>query len=250
MINNALVFLKKPVSFNGLFNLYPPSVDEVIGNSKYPLYLKILTTSQEEIEDFYIEKNINAERIPTPLEYLMAMSYNDDTKQMEQETIDAFYYFTHEKITMIYKEKMILIGNPAEVLSKAHSIKDLNFITENNFFDFQNKVREVCGIEPIEAPNPDEDPRVKRIKAKARYRDKIKAKKGLALKNGSMLAAICCMGFGLNPLNIGEISYASALTLMRYYQEKEKYDTDIRSIQAGADSKKVKAKYWIRNIDD
>ena len=29
----------------------------------------------------------------------------------------------------------------------------------------------------------------------------------------------------------------------------EKYDIDIRSLLAGADSKKVKPKYWIRNSD-
>jgi hypothetical protein len=33
-------------------------------------------------------------------------------------------------------------------------------------------------------------------------------------------------------------------------QQKEAYDIDIRSLLAGADSKKVKPKYWIRNIDE
>ena len=58
------------------------------------------------------------------------------------------------------------------------------------------------------------------------------------------------MGFGLNPLNIGEISYASVPVLIRFYQEKDKYETDVKSLLAGADSKKVKPKYWIRNIED
>jgi len=65
-----------------------------------------------------------------------------------------------------------------------------------------------------------------------------------------MLASICCMNFGINPLNIGELSYASISILMRYYQEKEKYNIDIQSLLAGADSKKVKPKDWIRNIED
>ena len=46
------------------------------------------------------------------------------------------------------------------------------------------------------------------------------------------------MGFGLNPLNIGEISYASVPVLIRFYQEKDKYETDVKSLLAGADSKK------------
>ena len=105
------------------------------------------------------------------------------------------------------------------------------------------------GEKALEPPNPNEDPRIKKMKAKARYRDKIKAKKGGGLSLQTSLEAICCMGIGITPLNIGELSYASISTLMKTYQEKEKYEIDVRSLQAGADSKKVKPKYWIRNLD-
>ena len=57
------------------------------------------------------------------------------------------------------------------------------------------------------------------------------------------------MGIGITPLNIGELSYGSISTIMNMMQEKEKYDIDIRSLLAGADSKKIKPKYWIRNND-
>ena len=57
------------------------------------------------------------------------------------------------------------------------------------------------------------------------------------------------MGIGITPLNIGEMSYANVGVLMKIYQDKEKYDLDIRSLLAGADSKKIKPKYWIRNTD-
>ena len=33
-------------------------------------------------------------------------------------------------------------------------------------------------------------------------------------------------------------------------QEKEKYQLDVDSLLAGADSKKVKPKYWVTNFDD
>ena len=56
------------------------------------------------------------------------------------------------------------------------------------------------------------------------------------------------MGMGLNPLNNRRV--VPRYPLMRQYQEKEKYQTDIDSLLAGADSKKVKPKYWIRNIND
>ena len=50
-----------------------------------------------------------------------------------------------------------------------------------------------------------------RIEAELSYRDKIKAKQaaktGITLFN--TMASICCMGIGLTPLNIGEMSYVA-----------------------------------------
>jgi hypothetical protein len=57
------------------------------------------------------------------------------------------------------------------------------------------------------------------------------------------------MGLGITPLNIGEMSYAAVGILMNTYQQKEKYEIDVASLQAGADSKKIKPKYWIKNLD-
>ena len=131
---------------------------------------------------------------------------------------------------------------------------ELITIKEDDYFYFQNAIREAIGektVKPPEPVDPDEDPRIARIKAKARERDRIKARQGS--KNGisltTSLTAICCMGIGLTPLNIGEMSYAAISPLMRMMQDKEKYDVDVRSLLAGADSKKIKPKYWIRNSD-
>ena len=53
------------------------------------------------------------------------------------------------------------------------------------------------------------------------------------------------MGIGITPLNIGEISYAALSSIKDMSQKKEKYEIDVRSLLAGADSKKVKPVYWI-----
>ena len=145
---------------------------------------------------------------------------------------------------------MIVIGDLTEVLPQLKSIEQLRILKEDNFFGFQNLLRQSIGEKEIEPYNPDENPKVKYFKAKARLRDRVKAKSKDALTLGSTLASICCMGFGLNPLNIGELSQAAITVLMRYYQEKTKYDIDIKSLLAGADSKKVKPQNWIRNIED
>ena len=244
---NISAFLKLPVEFHGKCLIYPPSVNEVVGNKDALFYARLLSTSQEEIEDMYREKGIE-EKPMTPLEHLLGSAYR--SPKMAEKIKKAFYFFLREPVQFLYEEKAIVVGDIKETLKITNDIGKLRIIREDEFFEFQNTIRAMMGEKEIEPPDPDEDPRVKRIKAKARYRDKIKAKKGMGLKLSSALISICCMGLGLNPLNIGEISYASIPALIRYYQEKDKYKTDVQSLLAGADSKKVKPKYWIRNIED
>jgi predicted nucleic acid-binding Zn-ribbon protein len=168
---------------------------------------------------------------------------------------EAFAFFCKVEINFLFQERKIVIGNLEEQIKSVTSIEQIQYLSEEEFFDFSNLVREACGDRPIDPPEPDdpnEDPRIRQIKEKARKRDRIKAKQGR--ENGisleTCLVAICCMGIGITPLNIGEMSYASVGEIMRVMQDKEKYDIDIRSLLAGADSKKIKPKYWIRNTNN
>ena len=90
--------------------------------------------------------------------------------------------FCKTDIAFLYEEKKIIIGNLEEVVTQITNIDELVYLTEGEFFDFQNLIRESIGdkaIEPPEPFDPDEDPRVRHIKEKARERDRIKAKKGV-----------------------------------------------------------------------
>lgn len=245
MINPA-VFIGAPLYYKN-FKIYPPKVKDVAGNPKFGQYLRILTFSQEEIEDEFVEKDLDISKLPTPFEFLLANCYS--SPQVAQLTKEAFKFFMGIDVDFLYDIKKIIIGDVQEILKTVKSVDDLKFIEEEDFFDIQNLVREVSGQKTVERPNPNEDPRIKRMKAKARYRDKIKAQQGKGISLLTSLASICCMGIGITPLNIGELSYASVSLLMATYQEKEKYDLDVRSLLAGASSKKVKPKYWIRNLD-
>lgn len=133
-------------------------------------------------------------------------------------------------------------------------MEDLKFITEDDFFDFQNLIRQAVGDKVVEKPPEDEDPRVHKMKAKSRYREKIKAKrageKKDAMSFSDSLISLCCMDMGINPLNIRDLTYASISPLIRRYQEKIKYQLDVDSLLAGADSKKIKPKSWMRNLED
>ena len=236
MINSA-VFIGEPLIFEGALKIYPPKVKEVVGNQSFNVFYKILTMSQEDVND-EVKGKVEIGNAPSPFEFLIAhCQYIEGYEQLVKA---ALAFFCRQNAGFDYENKLIIFENIA--------------LTEKNFFAFQNALRESIGdktIEPYVAPDPDEDPRITRIKEKARERDRIKARQ--KSKDGistlTCLTAICCMGIGLTPLNIGEMSYAAIGLIMKMSQEKEKYDIDIRSLLAGADSKKIKPKYWIRNSD-
>jgi len=245
---NELAFLKLPLNFGNLCKIYPPSVNEVIGLDDFGMYRATLTLSQEEIEDAYIDPNEIIpdynQFIPTPFQYLL-ITYHQESEEMQRIILDSFNFFLKEPVIIVPELEIIIIGKTEEELDPDVDLVNPRLIDKDNFFEFQNKIRECMGIDAVEPPSPDEDPRVRRVKAKGRKRDRIKAKRN-SQNLGTLLAAICCMGIGLNPLNIGEISYASVGDLISTYQGKEAYDIDIKCLLAGADSKKVKPKYWIK----
>ena len=247
---NPLAFIGEPLDFKGKLKIYPPKIRDVIANEKFGMYRNIFVLTAEDIQDQLKDKNPEAQRIPTPFEFLLINCYHD--KEFYNLTREAFRFFTHEDLIMVFERKIIIIGNIREAVLEAESIDDLNMLTEEDFFDFQNAIRVSLGEKPQKPPeleNPNELPEIKRMKELARKRDRIKAKHhskdGISLQ--TTLTAICCMGIGITPLNIGEMSYAAIGPIVNMMQEKEKYDIDIRSLLAGADSKKIKPKYWIRN---
>ena len=252
-MTNISAFIGEPLSFKSKILIYPPNIKQVVTNPKFGIYTKIFTVTAEDIRDELKKSNGDLQNFPTPFEFLLANCYN--SKEFRQLTIEAFEFFCHTKIAFLFEEKKIIIGDLEKIVQEISNVKDLKYLLEEEYFDFQNTIRESIGDKPVKPPepiDPDEDPRITRIKEMARERDRIKAKHsgkdGISLS--TCLTAICCMGIGLTPLNIGEMSYASVGGLMKTMQEKEKYDIDIRSLLAGADAKKVKPKYWIRNSND
>lgn len=249
-MNKELFFIGEPLEFKSGIYVYPPTVREVITNKFYGAYCQVLTYSQEEIEDIFVKEKKDMDVFPTPLEFLLNNCYHD--KDYENICKQAFKFFLKTEVDFLYEKKLIIIGSLEEVLKTITDINQLITITEEEFFELQNCFRMAIGQKIIEKPNPNEHPKVKLMKAKARYRDKVKAKQNA--KNGltlfTTMVSICCMGIGMNPLNIGEMSYVAMQALLSQYQFKEKYQIDIDSLLAGADSKKIKPQYWIRNLED
>ena len=250
---NPTILIGEPLNYKGKINIYPPTVKQVVTNPSFGVFYKILTMTQEDIRDEVKERLAEGEVAPTPFEYLILnCQYINGFSAVLR---NAFQFFCKTDIGFLFEEKKIIIGNVEELVQTITDVNEIKYLTEEDFFDLQNLVREACGDKPVTPPEPEdpnEDPRIRRIKERARERDRIKAKQtgkgGISLS--TCLVAICCMGIGITPLNIGEMSYASVGEIMKVMQDKEKYDIDIRSLLAGADSKKVKPKYWIRNSNE
>ena len=153
----------------------------------------------------------------------------------------------HEEVKILYEKKLIIIGDLKESLRSVKRLEDLQMITEDNFFDFQNLVREASGQMKIEPPDPNEDPRITRMKAKARYRDKVKMKHNshsVSLLNS--LSSLCCMGIGITPFNIGDLSYVALHSLSQKYNQKDSYFLQMQArMNAFAKSKGSPPKYWV-----
>ena len=249
---NEKVFLGLPIDFEDICKVYPPTVNDVTGNKDFTIYQALFTMTQDELDKVYLQDE-EVTQVPTPFQYLLMNYYQDE--EVREKIEDAFMCFIHEPVTIVPEIEMLLIGKKEEDLNPDVDLDNPKLLTEENFFNFQNCIRTAMGLEIVKPPESDEadlDPRIKRWKMKVKESEEIiKAKKAKnAPTLGTLLAAICCMGIGLNPLNIGEMSYACVHWLVAMEQQKEEYDIDIRALLAGADSKKVKPKYWIKNIDE
>lgn len=231
-------FLGYPKKFKDICSIYPPTIKEIVTESSFNLYKSLLCVSQEDILD-QEKKKVLDDSVLSPFRYLMKATLTD--KRIALLVQKAFKFFTKENVLFLYETNSIVFGNLADI----QRIEDLKVLEEEDFFDFQNLLREATGSEPLKPYDSGAHPEVQRMRSLARYRDKIKNKKG-GLSLEAILEALCSMGIGITPLNIGELTYTSAIKLFETYSRKEKYDLDVKSLLAGADKNKVKPEYWIK----
>ena len=86
MIDSHFV-INEPANFQNICKIYSPTIRQVITEENFLVYRKLLTLSQEEIEDEYMEKKMELSNILTPLEYLLKYSFNN--RQVETFSIKA-----------------------------------------------------------------------------------------------------------------------------------------------------------------
>ena len=61
------------------------------------------------------------------------------------------------------------------------------------------------------------------------------------------MLSTCCLGVGVTFENIEKLPYATMLKFHKLCADKDKYETDIASMIAGADSKQINLEYWVKD---
>ena len=213
----AQAFAGVPSELEGICHIYPLTMKEIlsIGYSKYTGMLGLLLLTEQQIADIVKEKtgqNLSVEQV-NPLVYLL----------LSTEQNDSFLFDLQKVFSTFIKE---------------------------NFKDFQDILRIQNKREVSAAPPKDETPGERKMRLLREKRDAVKRKqqqKGREPQSQSLVDLLeIAEVFGIDWKN--ETLYAF-YSLIRRHQAKEKWDQDLAMICAGADSNKIKTKYWGENLN-
>lgn len=245
---SSQAYLNIPTIFNeNTCIIYPKTVDEILKMSQqeYQYNLSLLTLQENEIKEILKKKEVDFDEDEeiSPFAYILINAQHSETFLLDIKR--AFFTFIREKVTFLFEENLILIGE--EPLEK-------RFLDINNFEDFQNILRIQNRLEIKEKPPEDEDPMARKFRLKremlAAAKKKINSNKEDSTEFKDLISSLCAYGIGITPFNVGNLSLYAFYDLFERTGAKDSYELDIKSLLAGADSKKVKPKYWIRNLKD
>lgn len=225
----------------GICKVYPGMMDEMLemGSDEYSKRLNLLLLTTPDIEKLIAEKGSDPDKFGDlhPLVYLLRSAATSDMFLLELEA--AFSTFIKEDILLLPKINAVLVGPMTEK----------RLITKDNYEDFQTILRLQNRKEVPEPPPENESPQAKKMRLLREKRDAVKRKQ--QQKNGAVqdLADLLEIAevFGIDYKNKSIYAFYG---LIQRHQLREKWTQDIQMLCAGADSKKIKAKYWGENPKD
>lgn len=230
-----------PSRLPGVCYVHPVLVGEMLkmGSNVYSSRLGMLLLTSDEIRKIMEEKGVevNENTDLSPLPFLLKSAQANDSFYLELRA--AFATFIKEEITLLPKINSILIGPMAEK----------RLITEKNFIDFQT-ILNLQNRKKVPVPPPEnESPFARKMRLAAEQRDAVKRKQQQKQGGAQDLADLMEIAevFGIDYKNKSIYSFYG---LIQRHQLREKWTQDIQMLCAGADSKKIKAKYWGANPDD
>ena len=230
-----------PSRLPGACYVHPVLVGDMLkmGSNVYSSRLGMLLLTSDEIRKIMEEKGveINENTDLSPLPFLLKSAQANDSFYLELQA--AFATFIKEEITLLPKINSVLIGPMAEK----------RLITEKNFIDFQT-ILNLQNRKKVPGPPPEnESPFARKMRLAAEQRDAVKRKQQQKQGGAQDLADLMEIAevFGIDYKNKSIYAFYG---LIQRHQLREKWTQDIQMLCAGADSKKIKAKYWGANPDD
>ncbi len=230
-----------PSRLPGVCYVHPVLVGEMLkmGSNVYSSRLGMLLLTSDEIRKIMEEKGVkvNEDTDLSPLPFLLKSAQANDSFYLELQA--AFATFIKEEITLLPKINSVLIGPMAEK----------RLITEKNFIDFQT-ILNLQNRKKVPEPSPEnESPFARKMRLAAEQRDAVKRKQQQKQGGTQDLADLMEIAevFGIDYKNKSIYAFYG---LIQRHQLREKWTQDIQMLCAGADSKKIKAKYWGANPDD
>ena len=229
-----------PSRLPGVCYVHPVLVGEMLkmGSNVYSSRLGMLLLTSDEIRKIMEEKGVkvNENTDLSPLPFLLKSAQANDSFYLELQA--AFATFIKEEITLLPKINSVLIGPMAEK----------RLITEKNFIDFQT-ILNLQNRKKVPVPPENESPFARKMRLAAEQRDAVKRKQQQKQGGAQDLADLMEIAevFGIDYKNKSIYAFYG---LIQRHQLREKWTQDIQMLCAGADSKKIKAKYWGANPDD
>lgn len=244
-IDDLMLLHGKPILIPSTpINVFPIRLKDIseIGVRKYYRYLNLICLNASEIEGLLKDTEISdAEGI-----YAFLIVTSLAQLDFRQEVQKAFKFFTHERIYLNKEDNYFYVkrsdGEDFKVDFETFEMLQ-KIVKKQNYMD-SKKEEEVA--KPI-------NDRARAILEKQRKGRETVAR--LKEKNSEdsidfhdLVGSLAAKGNGLNILNIWNLTYYAFNDQLQRLKMIEEYSNGIQSLIAGADSKKVKLKYWIRSI--
>ena len=233
-----------PLDFNGLL-IYKPTLKEIreLGYSQYNRATSILTMSILDIAKFYEQQRIGGD-VPSPLSFLISSAISNPINFLEVQLA----FFTYLKRPVEISENFISVKD---------GTKDGDFILdENNFNDFQETLLLINKMDDVEEErvinSPNERLKQKFIKARLKLREAKRlqrekdAQKGNGITLPDIISSLCVYGIGYDIFNVWDLTIYQIYEIFEKVQAKDEYEHNYSALLAGADSKKIKLKNWMK----
>lgn len=227
-------------------NVFPVKLKDIseIGTHNFFKYLNILCIKPKELglTDKKFEEIGDSKGI-----YAFFTMVSSKQVKLRHAFIRALEFFTKEDIYYDSDIKIFFIKKDEKIIPIDFEIFEaLQYIVKKqNFIGRKEEEKKI--------PNPANEKARQILEKQRRGQEMINKVKGdnseeSEIEFGDLIASLAAKGNGLNILNIWNLNYYAFNDQLERLKMIEEYENGCQSILAGADSKKVNLKYWIRSI--